>query len=292
MQLIGPVETLGKLEPAALAQRADSIVPNSIMPSASVTRRRPCVADSGQAGAGGPRAARGRRHSKLEDSDCSCSAAVETLGMLEARRLRWHATSSSPSSIMPSRACAAAVQALGKLEPAALAQRSRIVARLEDSGQPVRSAAVETLRKLGGGGLRATHSPCSRTPSIPCGAARGTLGKLEPAVLAGHADDIIAKLNHPEGDVRTAALYALGKLEPAALAGHADAVAMLKVPDPDNPLALKTLCKLGGGGCRTAAVRSMLKHHDWDVPVRQRLLGQATGGSSRAGEQVDPSKLG
>ena len=52
----------------------------------------------------------------------------------------------------------------------------------------------------------------------------GTLGKLEPAALAQHADAVVARLEDDDVDVAWKALVALGKLEPAVLAQHAGAV--------------------------------------------------------------------
>ena len=78
------------------------------------------------------------------------------------------------------------------------------------------------------------------------GAGLKTLGKLEPAVLAQHADDIVANLADENSDVREAAVKTLGKLEPAVLALHADAI-VAKLADEDGFVrraALHTLGKL------------------------------------------------
>ena len=73
-----------------------------------------------------------------------------------------------------------------------------------------------------------------------------TLGKLEPATLAQHADAVIARLEDSDEQVRVAALKALRKLEPATLALHADAV-VSRLEDCEEKVrqaALRTLSHL------------------------------------------------
>ena len=63
-------------------------------------------------------------------------------------------------------------------------------------------------------------------------AALDALSMLGSATLAQHADAVVARLYHEEKEVRVVALFTLGMLEPATLAQHADAVAnMLEVSD-------------------------------------------------------------
>ena len=74
-----------------------------------------------------------------------------------------------------------------------------------------------------------------------------TLSELEPATLAQHADAVVARLADSDWDVRDAALETLGKLEPAALAYHAHALLPILEahfdddPDSMNHVAVRIL---------------------------------------------------
>ena len=132
----------------------------------------------------------------------------------------------------------AAVKTLGELEPAVLAPHAAAVAaKLEDSdaiayaGRRWRRWASWSRRPSRS--TRPPSSPSSRTPMVHVRwAALETLGKLEPAALAQHAAAVVAKLEDCRLGVRRAALETLGKLEPAALAQHAAAI-VAKLEDSD-----------------------------------------------------------
>ena len=88
-----------------------------------------------------------------------------------------------------------------------------------------------------------------------------TLGKLEPAILAQHAHDVLARLEDSDWIVRREALATLGKLEPTTLAQHADAVlAMLE--DSDWNVRRAALCTLG------ELMPATLAQHAHDVLAR------------------------
>ena len=77
--------------------------------------------------------------------------------------------------------------------------------------------------------------------------ALATLGKLDPATLAQHAEAVVARLEDSVLNVRFCSLTALAKLEPATLAEYAEAV-VLKLEDSDADVrsrALVVLRKMG-----------------------------------------------
>ena len=112
---IETLNTLGKLEPAMLAQHVDALVP------------------------------------MLEDSDADVrNIASETLAKLDPATLAQHADAlvamldDSKGYVRKT-----ALKSLGKLEPAKLAQYTdALVAMIEDSDEYVRREALTTLRKL------------------------------------------------------------------------------------------------------------------------------------------------
>jgi len=190
------VQTLGKLDSAALAQHGATLV------------------------------------AKLEDSDVHVrQAAVQTLGKLEPAVLAQHGAALAArleDSMWVVRN--AAVEALGKLDVAALAQHgAALAARLEDSDWCVRQEAVKTLGKLEPAAL-AQHGTALAArledPEVQVReAALWTLRELEPAALAQHGAALVARLEDWDSWVRRAAVQTLGKLDSAALVPHAAALA-------------------------------------------------------------------
>ena len=125
-----------------------------------------------------------------------------------------------------------------------------VVARFEDTDWQVRKEALKTLGKLEPATLvqHAEDVALSLKDSSPVvrWQALKTLGKLEPATLVEHAGRVGVQLEDPHWAVRKAALKTLRKLKPATLAQHAAAV-LARLYD-SKPLvrktALETLGKL------------------------------------------------
>jgi len=142
------MQTLGKLEPAALAQHQQAIAKAAEENSdAQVQIAARVVMHKLEPAAGHMDAVA----AKLEDPDEDVRyAAVQTLGKLESAALAQHgAALAARLEDFNEFLRLAAVERLGKLEPVALAQHgAALAARLEDSQWLVRQAAVETLGKL------------------------------------------------------------------------------------------------------------------------------------------------
>ena len=108
---------------------------------------------------------------------------------------------------------------------------------LEDSHELVRVTALETLGRLELATL-ALHADAvlarlEDSEWFVRDAALDTLRKLEPPTLARYADAVVARLEDSEWEMRHAALKTLGNLEPATLARYADAVAT-RLEDSDE----------------------------------------------------------
>ena len=101
-----------------------------------------------------------------------------------------------------------------------------------------------------------------------------TLGLLEPATLAQHADAVVAMLEDPDEGVRCKALDTMRQLDPATLAQHVDAVVnMLDDPgDYSCRTALKTLGKLDPATLAQHADAVVAKLKDDDCHVRRVAL--------------------
>ena len=209
------VETLGKLEPAALAQHGAALA------------------------------------TRLEDShQWVRQKAVETLGKLEAAALAQHqqaiAKVAKEDSIVYVQMEARVV--MHKLEPAA-GHGAALVARLVDSDWHVRLAAAAQLGNLEAAALAQHQQSIAKAAEEDSEArvqiaARVVMHKLEPA--AGHMDAIVAKLEDSAWLVRRAAVRTLGELQPPALAQHGAAL-VARLKDLDEGVrywAVKTLGKL------------------------------------------------
>jgi len=209
------VETLGKLEPAALAQHGAALA------------------------------------ARLEDSNWNVrKAVVETLGKLKPGDLAQHGAALAArlehSDLFVRRA---AVETLGKLEPAALAQHGpALAARLEDSNWRVQIVARFVMHKLepAAGHMDAVAAMLEDDEEYVRHAAVEMLGALEPAALAQYAAALVARLEDSFDFVRNWAVETLGKLEPAALAQYAAALAAKLEDDADEVryAAVKTLGEL------------------------------------------------
>ena len=135
---------------------------------------------------------------------------------------------------------------LGKLEPTWLARHaSDVVARLEDSEAGVRTAALETMGRLEQARLDLyAHILIPMLEDSSWDVREGAiiaLGFLEPDKIVRQTGDYVNVR-----DVRLRALQTLFKLEPAMLAQHADAV-LARLEDWDDQVrkwALETLSKL------------------------------------------------
>jgi len=98
-----------------------------------------------------------------------------------------------------------------------------------------------------------------------------TLGHLQPATLAQHADAVLAKLEDTYWNVRKEAVTTLSKLQPAALAQHADAV-VAKL-EHSNEYVRKTAVVMLGKleparlAQHAGAVLPRLDHRDWKTRV-------------------------
>ena len=169
------------------------------------------------------------------DMDCDrtmsvCIQALQTMGKLKPAKLAQYAdfvVARLEDSFGPNRT--AALTLLRKLKPVTLAQYAdSVVARLEDSAVRVRRMVLELLGKLAPAAL-AQHAEAvvARLEDSVLGIrhqALRTLGNLEPATLAQHADAVIAQLGSESSKQRLTAVNVLGKLEPATFAQHASAL--------------------------------------------------------------------
>ena len=187
------VETLGRLEPASLAQHGAALV------------------------------------ARLGDSDWRVrQAAVQTLGKLDSASLAQHGAALVASLIDPYEAAWEVLTKLGAEET--LAQHvAVIVAKLEDSDFRVRYGAVKTLGKLDSASL-AQHGAALVARLVDSNwqvrmVAWEVVTKLgAEETLARHAAVIAAKLEDSEWCVRRVAVQMLGKLDQAALAQHSAAL--------------------------------------------------------------------
>ena len=211
------LETLRLLEPATLAQHADTVL------------------------------------AWLKDSDWHVrTTSLEALGKLYPATLAQHADAVVAMLEDPEdQVCSMALKTMCHLDPARLAQYAdELVVRLEDSVSDVRMEALITLARM----EPATLAPHADAVVVMLNdeddevrrMALDTLAKLPPATLAQHADAVVAMREDQYHEVRLEALWTLGELDPAALAQHADAVfEMLEDSDPTvRAEALETVCKL------------------------------------------------
>ena len=185
---------------------------------------------------------------RLEDSEAGVrTAALETMGRLEQARLDLYAHILIPmleDSSWDVRE--GAIIALGFLEPDKIVRQTGDYVNVRD----VRLRALQTLFKLEPAML-AQHADAvlARLEDWDDQVrkwALETLSKLEPATFAQHVDAVLATLKDSSWDVRAGAMIALGTLEPATLAQHVDALGKgLRDPDCDVCKgALETLGKL------------------------------------------------
>ena len=224
------VDTLGELEPAALAQHAAAVVAK--LEDSKWGVRRAAAATLGKLEPAALAQHAAAVVAKLEDSKWGVRrAAAATLGKLEPAALAQHSSAivQLEATEAEQRVLIAATPAMCKLQPESAEQRVlAVVAKLEDSDWRVRQAAVETLGQLEPAAL-AQHAAAvvAKLEDSKWGvrrAAAATLGQLEPAALAQHAAAIVAKLEDSDEEVRRAAVETLGQLEPEALAQHAAAI--------------------------------------------------------------------
>ena len=211
------LETLRLLEPATLAQHADTVL------------------------------------AWLKDSDWHVrTTSLEALGELYPATLAQHADAVVAMLEDPEdQVCSMALKTMCHLDPARLAQYAdELVVRLEDSVPDVRMDALCTLARMEPATL-VPHADAVVAMLDDEGdevrrMALMALGRLEPATLAQHADAVVAMREDQYHEVRLEALWTLGELDPAALAQHADAVfEMLEDSDPTvRAEALETMCKL------------------------------------------------
>jgi len=213
------LQTLGKLEPAALAQHGAALV------------------------------------ARLEHSDLFVRrAAVETLGKLEPAALAQHAAAlAARLEDSEWRVQIVARFVMHKLEPAA-GHMDAIAAMLEDDDEEVRKVAVRTLGELEPAALAqyaaALVARLEDSFDFVRNWAVEKLGKLEPAALAQHAVALVARLEDSVEDVRYAAVQTLGKLDLAALAQYEQALAKAAKEDEDEDVrdaAAEVLTKLRAG---------------------------------------------
>jgi HEAT repeat protein len=175
---------------------------------------------------------------------------VETLGKLSAEALASHAAAVVAKLEDSSQFVRlAAVGTLGKLSAEALAPHAAaVLAKLEDSDD-VRRAAVETLGKLELAVLAKYKTALQKLAKQDRDAAvrvsaHGALHKIEPT--AGHIETILPSLEDSKWQVWVDAVRALGILEPVELAKHA-AVLVARLEDSVwnvRLAAVETLAKL------------------------------------------------
>ena len=188
------VRTLGELEPATLAQHADAVLARLEHSNANV--RVSALEALGKMEPGTLALHAHAVDAMLADSFWQVRfAACETLSELEPAALAQHAGAvlarldASIESVGLVRQVA--LSTLGKLEPVALAQHANaVLARLDDNESGVIVAALETLCKLGpklGQHVLAVVAMLHRDMYVSC-AAFETLGMVEPAALAQHAE--------------------------------------------------------------------------------------------------------
>jgi hypothetical protein len=230
------LETLGILEPAVLAEHAPAIVArlkDSDSPECSAKQLK-------------------------EDAHFTtvCETAATTLGKLDAAALAEHALA-IVAILEHSDWKVPALKTLGNLDPVVLAGQAPVFVALMDRSDPTECVeALEILHKLDPAALT-QHAPAIvavlkksakglREHDFARGfhgedlreknrrlisAAMGTLGRLDPTVLATQAPAIVAVLedsysSHYWG-VCTATLCILCKLDPTVLAAHAPAIGAL-----------------------------------------------------------------
>ena len=188
---------------------------------------------------------------RLEDSDGQVrKAALQTLGQLGKLDSTWLARHASDvvARLEDSEAGVrtAALETMGRLEQARLDLYAHIlIPMLEDSSWDVREGAIIALGFLEPDKIVRQTGDYVNVRDVRLRALQ-TLFKLEPAMLAQHADAVLARLEdqpEPHAHVRKEALMTLAKLEPAKLAQYANAVlAMLEDVDHDvREEAMRTL---------------------------------------------------
>ena len=213
---------------------------------------------------------------RLEDSEAGVrTAALETMGRLEQARLDLYAHILIPmleDSSWDVRE--GAIIALGFLEPDKIVRQTGDYVNVRD----VRLRALQTLFKLEPAML-AQHADAvlARLEDWDDQVrkwALETLSKLEPATFAQHVDAVLATLKDSSWDVRAGAMIALGTLEPATLAQHVDALGKgLRDPDCDVCKgALETLGKLEPATLAQHADAVLARLENYDYRVRKGAL--------------------
>jgi len=265
---IAAMETLGQLEPAALANHAGKLL------------------------------------AKLEDTDSDVRwMAVATLRKLDAAGIAQHVESAAFTSRglwlelgHPNADVRwAALEMLAKLPAAKQAQLAATVApKLENKNEGVRCAALEVFGKIAkttaekgfatyDANLAARLSDTSTAARL---AAVEILGECDAAIVSKHAAAVTAMLqNDSSWYVRAAALETLGQLDAVNLANHATAI-VAKLTDANTTVcvvALETLGKLDTNtlDAHGAAIQKATEHSDEVVRAAAVRLQEQCGNRDR-----------
>ena len=214
------LQTLGKLEPAALVQHADAVV------------------------------------ARLDDSNAKEERirALETLGTLELNHVlneHWEAVFDA-SNDEDDDVCKQAFLTLRKImHPEGFDEM--VEETVEDLDSDVSLDRYSALRCLGNMGSEviaqnadAVIARLADSDADVRVLALGALGALELAALASHAGAVVGALEDDDDGVRCDALEVLGKLEPHTRAQHADAVAA-RLDDSAAHVRAQALCTLSLG---------------------------------------------
>jgi len=270
------VQTLGKLEPAALAQHGAALAARLGDSGVFVQIEARFVMHKLEPAAGHMDAVA----AKLEDSnEYVRRAAVETLGKLDLADLAQHqqALAKAAKEDKDYDVQIAARVVMHKLEPAA-GHMDAVVAKLEHSYWGVRNAAVEALSKLDSAALAQHGAALVAKLEDPVSSVRRTavetLGKLEPAALAPHGAAVVARLEDSDSGVREAAVQTLGELEPAALAQHGAAL-VAKLEDSPwivGKAVVETLGKLEPTALTQHGAALAARLGDSDYRVRKAVM--------------------
>jgi len=186
-------------------------------------------------------------------------AALETLGKLDPTLLEQYADAiitRFDDDHGPVRE--AALETLGNVEPAVLSEHAAAIAEMfDDDYEP----EIDDLGDVDGDVLWFQPRAPVRSTAVR------VLGRLTQGALATHMATVIAMLDD-YWDVRTAALYTLGKLEPALLAQHEEEVAekLCDVHEHVRQAALETLSKLGPAVVAQRMVE-ILEGHDGTIGI-------------------------
>ena len=158
---------------------------------------------------------------------------------------------------------------------------NEVLARLDDPDSNVRAMALATLQRHGKmePAMLAQHADAviamlEDSSDFVCVAALITLCELEPVTLAQHANAVVARLDDSALEVHYAALATLGKLEPVTLAQYADPV-VARLEDASwvvRRQALSTLCNLEPVTLAQHAKALITKLEDSSEHVRNAAL--------------------